>query len=474
MHQRDSNRFTLYGCCVCIWILISPFQYGFHISALNQLQSVITCRKTGGLVDFWLGIPTCVRMTDAQFSAVTASFTAGGLVGSLAGNVLQENYGRKGALRIHAALIALGAGMMTIAASITVLFLGRFIIGIAVGIGVCVAPVFIGEIAPATIKGSVGVLTQMSIVIGVLITQSLGIALASPFHWRFVTLFSFALALQQIIFSGLITESPAWLSANKLELEARKVAAGLWGTVPAFLPSKISLSTVATPFTRNVDVTDDPEDPLLEGGPDDHIPVTHIPALSVHQIIQAPELRNAVLIMTYVMIAQQFSVLYYSNDILAKTLPDLASFVSLGITLVNALMTFPPIFLIESLGRKSLLKISIGGSLLSLLLVGYGINAGLKILSSVAIMAFVASFACGLGPVPFVIISDVAPYHAVSALSSVALSINWVTNFIVGLVFLPLRNLLAGGEASREGRVFYVFAGLLAVFSLVFSRVYKG
>lgn len=71
-------------------------------------------------------------------------------------------------------------------------------------------------------------------------------------------------------------------------------------------------------------------------------------------------------------------------------------------------------------------------------------------------------------------ISEVSPQYAVSALSSVALSLNWIANFLVGLVFLPLRNVLSQGDPEKEGRVFYVFAGMLAFCSFVLLRVYRG
>lgn len=64
-------------------------------------------------------------MTDAQFSAVTASFTLGGLMGSLVGNIFAERYGRKGAIKINAVFVTVGAGLMTVSASITPLLLGR-------------------------------------------------------------------------------------------------------------------------------------------------------------------------------------------------------------------------------------------------------------------------------------------------------------------------------------------------------------
>ncbi|CCM03829.1 uncharacterized protein FIBRA_05978 [Fibroporia radiculosa] len=178
----------------------------------------------------------------------------------------------------------------------------------------------------------------------------------------------------------------------------------------------------------------------------------------------APELRRPLIIVCFSMLVQQLSgvnaVLYYSNDILSNALPDLGPYVSLGITIVNFLVTGAPIFLIDRLGRKQLLSISAAGAIISLLGVGFGLDSDMVALASVTILSFVASFAIGIGPVPFVMIPEVSPHHAVSALSSVALSLNWIANFLVGLVFLPLRNLLSHGEHDREGRVFYVFAGM--------------
>lgn len=137
-------------------------------------------------------------------------------------------------------------------------------------------------------------------------------------------------------------------------------------------------------------------------------------------------------------------------------------------------MTAAPIVLIDRIGRKQLLSLSACGALLSLLGVGFGLDVGAVTLASITILTFIASFAIGIGPVPFVMISEVSPQYAVSALSSVALSLNWIANFLVGLVFLPLRNVLSQGDPEKEGRVFYVFAGMLAFCSFVLLRVYRG
>uniref|UniRef100_A0A0S1MIY9 Major facilitator superfamily (MFS) profile domain-containing protein n=1 Tax=Phakopsora pachyrhizi TaxID=170000 RepID=A0A0S1MIY9_PHAPC len=125
-----------------------------------------------------------------------------------------------------------------------------------------------------------------------------------------------------------------------------------------------------------------------------------------------------------------------------SVLPTQAIYISLFITAINLLMTFPPLFLIDRLGRRPLLLISSTMMALSSFILGHSINLGLAIPSSLAIVIFVAGFSLGLGPVPFVILSEVVPNHAISSVGSLGLAVNWASNFIVGLMFLPLRNWL--------------------------------
>jgi len=115
------------------------------------------------------------------------------------------------------------------------------------------------------------------------------------------------------------------------------------------------------------------------------------------------------------------AVLYYSNDILSKSLPEFGPYISIGITVINVIMTFPPIILIEKLGRRKLLFGSALGALLSLVVVGYGLNNGLSMAASVAIVLFVMSFAVGLGPIPFVLIPEVSPPHVSNLLGVIRL-----------------------------------------------------
>ncbi|KAH8913683.1 general substrate transporter [Atractiella rhizophila] len=174
--------------------------------------------------------------------------------------------------------------------------------------------------------------------------------------------------------------------------------------------------------------------------------------------------RRGFRVIVFALTGQQLSginaVMYYSTDIMSSVL-DLGSakYISLFITLVNLLMTFPPIFLIDRVGRKSLVLISIFFMTACSFILAISITENQGILSSIAIVGFVAAFSIGLGPIPFVIMGEIVPSYATSATGSVALASNWTTNFLVGLLFLPIRDALKGSNGEGEGRVFYIFVG---------------
>lgn len=158
MRQRDPKGFTVYGWLVCSWVLIVSFQYGYHVSALNQLQAVLTCRSippTSRNVLIY-GLSVCIPMSDTTFSIVTSVFTVGGLCGSISANLAMEKWGRRGAVRLSAAATTTGAAIMCVAGTVWALIIGRLLVGVGAGLGICVGPVYVSEIAPPKRRGSVG------------------------------------------------------------------------------------------------------------------------------------------------------------------------------------------------------------------------------------------------------------------------------------------------------------------------------
>jgi MFS transporter, SP family, solute carrier family 2 (facilitated glucose transporter), member 3 len=422
-------------------------------------------------------------MTDAIFGAVTSSFTAGGFVGSSCASVLLEKFGRRGALVLNSLCIALGSIAFAGSSSVTGLIAARFIIGIGSGIGLCAVPLYLAETAPSRLKDKVGVLNQLLITIGILATQSIGLPLAKRSQWRPVLVVSSLIAIVHAATGIFVSDTPAWLAAKGRHSDASAVSRSLHGGEcieadpdASMRPSdsEVHTSLLPRPDTHKASIE-----------PSSLVPPTE--TVGILGLLAEHDLRRALLIVSAAMIAQQGSginaVIYYSTDILKEALSVDAASISVLISVVNVVMTFAPIMLIGKYGTKRLLFGSIVGSCVSTLLLGYGLDAGTVWLSSATILIFVASFALGLGPVPFMLTADLVPYYATSSLSSIALSLNWTANFLVGVSFLPLRNFLASiGKVKSpdaeldntgQGRVFYVFSALLAVIGAYLSRLYR-
>lgn len=202
-------------------------------------------------------------MTDAQFAALTSVFSIGGLVGSAGANVVMDSRGRRGALRISAVLTALGALSMTIASGYAPLVIGR-----------CVPSAPCEVLHPNRSLQTVdrhcrrhwcmpdpnihrrsipskdsrqswwvhstepqlqpllhlvtGVFTQLSIVLGIMITQLVGFKLATPTAWRYVLLLSGLTAIAQFFISPTMVESPVWAIRNGDPQSGKTYRQKLW------------------------------------------------------------------------------------------------------------------------------------------------------------------------------------------------------------------------------------------------------
>lgn len=165
------------------------------------------------------------------------------------------------------------------------------------------------------------------------------------------------------------------------------------------------------------------------------------------------------------MVAQQLtginSIVMYSVSLLSSLLPTSAALLSVAVSALNLIMTTACAPLSDRIGRKPCILLSTAGMGLSSILLALGIGYSVKILGAVATLCFVASFAVGLGPVPFILSSELVNPEAVGAVQSWALAANWLATFVVSQ-FFPIINALLGGK----GRVYYIFAGFAALFGV--------
>jgi MFS family permease len=148
----------------------------------------------------------------------------------------------------------------------------------------------------------------------------------------------------------------------------------------------------------------------------------------------------------------------YSVSLLSELLPTTSALLSVAVSAVNLIMSLLCAPLIDKLGRKPCLLISIAGMGLNSLLLAFSIIYSIPVLSAIATVLFVASFAVGLGPVPFLLAAELVGHEAVGATQSWALGSSWISTFLVAQ-FFPVLNLAMGA-----GQVYFIFAALAAGF----------
>jgi MFS family permease len=168
-----------------------------------------------------------------------------------------------------------------------------------------------------------------------------------------------------------------------------------------------------------------------------------------------------------VMASQQLtginSVIMYGVSLLSTLLPSYSALLNIFLSILNIVVTTACAPLSDIIGRKPCILISIAGMGTSSILLALGIRASIPILSAVAVLLFVGFFGVGLGPVPFILASELVGPEAVGAIQSWALAANWITTFMVAQ-FFPILN-----EKMPKGTTYFLFAGLALFFFLFIS-----
>ena len=184
--------------------------------------------------------------------------------------------------------------------------------------------------------------------------------------------------------------------------------------------------------------------------------------IGIFRVLVHPRYKRATLVVMGVMVAQQFcginSIVMYGVSLLSDVLASSSATLNVFIALLNLVVTLAFAPLSDRLGRKACLVLSISGMGTSSLVLAIAIIKAIPILSVAAVLTFVGSFGLGLGPVPFILSSELVGPEAVGATQSLALAANWSATFVVAQ-FFPVVN-----EALGKGKVYFLFAALAAGF----------
>jgi sugar porter (SP) family MFS transporter len=408
-------------------------------------------------------------MNEAQFATLSSVYILGGFIGALAAGHISTTYGRLFAMRITSVLFVLGAIIETVAGDVPVMSTGRFIAGLGAGASTVIVPIYISEVAPPKEKGLFGALTQVTCNTGILITQTLGYYFSRGSLWRIILAVGAGLGLIQFFGLIFVPESPAWLAAHKNPQKALRTLQRIRGG-----GSSISEETAAW----DIDKTVEEEEGLLSSETN-QAPVSRresttstkqTPHIGFFAVVRDPLYQPAIIAVIGIMCAQQFcginSIMMYSVSLLSGVLPISSSLLTIMISIVNLLTTIACAPLSDKIGRKSSLLLSITGQGIMSFCLAISLRFEWKLLSAISVLLFVALFATGLGPVPFMIASELVGQEAVGATQSWSLASNYVATFIVAQ-FFPLLNTWMNDKFGGKGWVFFIFAGM-AVLSFVF------
>ena len=456
-----SSRPTKYLLYVVFVATLGPLQFGYHLGELNAPQTVITCQE--GNVLERLSFPQCIAMTPFQWGLVQSIFTVGGLIGAFCGGDLATRYGRLLTMRATTFVFLVGPLASALATNMEVMAMGRFLSGIGAGASTVVCPLYVAEVSPRHRRGLFGAFTQVMINSGIVLSQLLGYFLSHGDMWRVILAAAAFLGGAELVGLFFVPESPTWLAEHVDRQMAEQALQSIRGEddikeeVAGKSPTTIHMTHANLQIDWSTVHGAEQEPLLLDTTSNLNVPAK-VRSVSLLEAIRLPEYRRAVIAVGAAMVAQQATginaVVMYSVTILGSIIPTAAALVTVLVSSVNVLVTVLCAPLADKIGRKACLLLSIGGMGSSSFLLALGLIYKVSALSIIATFLFVSSFGVGLGPVPFILASELVDAEAVGATQSWGLAGCWMATFCVAQ-FFPVLN-----AALPTGHVFWVFVGI--------------
>ncbi len=366
-----------------------------------------------------------------------ASALYGTVVGSLIGGWPADRFGRKATLLWIGVLYFLGAVGSGLATNVSMFIVARVIGGLGIGISTVVAPMYISEIAPPKYRGRLAGMFQFNIVFGILIAFVSNALLAGvgPNAWRWMLGVAAFPSLLYAVFCFGLPESPRWLLSRKGDREGGLHV--LQRIEPQASPAEISAQA------------------------DEIIAASSQQAESGH--FWTRRLRTPILLAILIAFFNQMSginaILYFAPRIFELTgLGTKAALLqSIGIGVTNLVFTFVGLWLIDRLGRRTLLYIGSFGYIASLGLVAWAFFTTHYSIVPACIFAFIAAHAVGQGAVIWVFIGEIFPNRHRAEGQSLGSFTHWIFAALL-TTFFP--RMVA---SFPPGYVFSFFAGMMVL-----------
>lgn len=357
---------------------------------------------------------------------------AGCLIGALTCGTMADRYGRKPLLLISAAIFivsSIGTGAFN---DFSLFLVARFIGGIAIGMASGLSPMYIAEVSPASIRGKLVTLNQLTIVIGILSAQIVNWLIAGPDNewnasmgWRWMFWATAVPAVLFFILAFFIPESPKWLMMTGRMDQATSVLAHVGGPDYAMA-----------------------EKALFDGAAEDGSGTGTLKSLFSRPY------RKVLLLGIVVAVFQQWCgtnvIFNYAQEIFQGAGYDVDNtFINIVITgIANMLFTFVAIYTVEKLGRRSLMLIGSGGLAGIYFILGLCYYLEVKgFMMVVLVVLAIACYAMSLGPVTWVLLSEIFPNKVRAVAVATSTFALWLGSFSLTMTF-PLLNSFMGTSGT--------------------------
>lgn len=358
----------------------------------------------------------------------------GSLIGAILSGYSTNRLGRKKSLMVAGISFLVGISIYALAPSLTWVVIGRIIMGLAIGIAAMASPLYLAEVSPPQIRGGAVSTFQLAITLGIVLTSLVGVVLQQSGNWRLMV--GLGLIPTVILLLGLFITppSPRWLITRGRVEEATKILQKL---------------------LNRRDVSEEVEEIKVS--------LKNTPTANINQLF-TKRLFPLLIVSFGLFIFQQLSgvnvFFTYSTSIFSRAgLGQSASYLStFGLGVVNVLATLLSMAVIDKVGRRSLLLLGFAGAAICLAILGYLLNSGnTSFLLIVICFVYVVFFALGLGPTPYLLMSEIFPLSVRGTAMAFSSCANWILNGLV-VGFFPFLTVALG-----TGNSFYLFAVLSGV-----------
>ncbi|XP_013779694.2 glucose transporter type 1-like isoform X2 [Limulus polyphemus] len=437
--------------CMLVFAIIAAvlgmFQFGYNTGVINAPQ-IILQEFISDIYEKRTGNVITDGFNELIWSITVSIFAIGGMVGGISGGAIANRFGRKGGLLLNNIFAILGGALMglsKVSRSIEMLIIGRLIIGFNCGLNTALVPMYLSEISPVSIRGGLGTVNQLAVTVGLLLSQVFGInfLLGTAQGWPYLLAIAIIPAVLQLCLLPLCPESPRFLLISKQqEFHAREGLKRL---------------------RNSSNIEKDIEEMKAEERASQHeVKITMM------ELIKNKRLQLPLIIGIIMQLSQQLSginaVFYYSTGLFvaAGLSEETSKYATIGVGCVMVIMTLVSIPLMDRAGRRTLHLYGLGGMFIFSIFITISLlvkfmYSWVTYLSVVSTLGYVVFFAIGPGSIPWMITAELFSQGPRPAAMSIAVLVNWLANFVVGLVFPHM-------QKGLSDYTFLPFTALLAIF----------